>query len=473
MSELLRYISIPPLRIVGMVAFVAVMLSFIIWVNGMKKKNPQMIQSRKYFFIISAILLVLSIGALVVQKPQWGLDFTGGTVIHLAVEPDVEANQIREAITGFAETTENPDKFTDPRVQLSLEVTERGQNDKPQVKTAPEPVPADQSTESSKNETTETLTGEALTESGETTASAAAAAVAETTSAEKPVETTPAVAGSTGTGAFRQAIIQVKEIPTEQSNALVEHLGTVIGSVEIMKIETIGPTIGGELREKALLALIIALLAQLIYITFRFGTQFRYGLAADIALVHDLIIMVGFYTLFRKPIDSAFVAALLTIIGYSVMDSVVVFDRVRENLKLMKGRSYEEIVNMSLNQVVTRTASTSFTTIMTVFAIYYFGGATLQNFAFALLVGMISGTYSSLFIAAPLIVIFDNYSKSKQQKRVEERRTQLEAEAETKRKKKAETAAKPEVVVETDTEPEEELVQAAAGGNKSGRKRRR
>ncbi len=388
---MLQYINIPPQRILGMIIFLAIMLSFIIWVKGFRKRQRQLIKNRNIFFAISGLVILLSLGAILFKGLNFGLDFTGGTVIQLAVDPSVKTSDMRKLMAEYAKTSSVPAQFADPKIQMSLEVQEK--EIKPQ--------------EPSKD----------------------------TTKKEQPLSSGRKVK-------FRTCIIQVKEISSDEADKFIKFLKSKNALIEVMKIETIGPIIGKELESKALIALTIALFAQLIYITFRFGTQLRYGIAADIALIHDLIIMVGIYTLLGKPIDSPFVAALLTIIGYSVMDTVVVFDRVRENLKLMQGDSYEETVNISLNQVMTRTSATSFTTIIVLFAIYYFGGQTLHNFSLALLIGTVAGTYSSLFIASPLIVIFDNWVKAKEKQRAEERRRKLEQEALEKAKQKEEEEEK-------------------------------
>jgi len=215
-------------------------------------------------------------------------------------------------------------------------------------------------------------------------------------------------------------------------------------AVEIYKVESIGPVIGKELTRKAIIALVIALLFQLVYITVRFGSQMRYGLAADIALAHDLIIMVGIYSImsiFNKSVqvDSPFVAALLTVVGYSVMDSIVIFDRIRENLKVHSKESFEEVVNISVNQTMTRSINTLMTVLFPMFALYFFGGATLKSFAFALLVGLTSGAYSSIFIASPMLVMLDNFIKAKDKRQRDARSREL-SELEEQRKKAKEEA---------------------------------
>jgi preprotein translocase subunit SecF len=168
----------------------------------------------------------------------------------------------------------------------------------------------------------------------------------------------------------------------------------------------VGPTLGKEYLQKSLLALVIALGLQLLYIAFRFGNQLRFGVIADIALIHDVIVMVGIYALANRKADDAFLAALLTVIGYSVMDSIVIFDRIRENGRLMADQPYDRMVNTSLLQTMTRSVYTLVTVLIVLLALFFYGGDTLKNFAFALLVGVTSGAYSSIFIASPLLVMW-------------------------------------------------------------------
>ena len=196
-----------------------------------------------------------------------------------------------------------------------------------------------------------------------------------------------------------------KEIPLLKE-VIAEKLGG-----ELLKQESVGPTISKELRRNALIALLIALVAQVIYIAFRFGNNIMYGVIADIALIHDVIVMVGVYALMGKEVDSPFLAALLTVIGYSVMDSIVIFDRIRENLNMakahkIKGFDFEKLVNTSVVQTLTRSVNTIVTVLLTLIGIYFLGGETLKNFAFAIAVGTLSGAYSSIFLAASMVVSF-------------------------------------------------------------------
>ena len=170
------------------------------------------------------------------------------------------------------------------------------------------------------------------------------------------------------------------------------------------QIESVGPSLSREYLQKALLALVIAISIQFIYIAFRFGWNYIFGAVVVIALVRDSLMMIGIYALSGRRADDAFLAAVLTVIGYSVMDTIVILDRIRENIKLMPGEAYEKIVNTSIVQTMSRSVNTLATVVITLVALLAFGGASLQNFAFALLVGICSGGYHSIFYSAPLVV---------------------------------------------------------------------
>ena len=175
---------------------------------------------------------------------------------------------------------------------------------------------------------------------------------------------------------------------------------------DAVSITAIGPTLGGEYLRLALWALVIALSIQFLYIAFRFGWNYIFGLVTVIALVRDAAMMIGIYALADRPADDAFLAAVLTVIGYSVMDTIVILDRIRENTKIMAGRPYETIVNESIKQTMTRSVNTLATVVITLVALLALGGASLKNFAFALLVGICSGGYHSIFYSAPLVLVF-------------------------------------------------------------------
>lgn len=180
---------------------------------------------------------------------------------------------------------------------------------------------------------------------------------------------------------------------------------------DIRSVQEVGPKIGGELRRTAIMAVFISLLGILIYISYRFKFQFAVGAVA--ALFHDVLITLGIFSILQLEISLVVVAAFLTIVGYSLNDTIVVFDRIRENQKILRRESFSSITNISLNQTLSRTVITSFTTLLVVLVLYIVGGEVIHDFSFALLVGVIIGTYSSLFVASPIVLEWQIRSEAK------------------------------------------------------------
>ena len=178
-------------------------------------------------------------------------------------------------------------------------------------------------------------------------------------------------------------------------------------SVAVVGTEVVGPKIGAELQRKAILAVLYALGGMLVYIAFRF--EWIYGAAAVIAVFHDTLITIGLFSLFNKEITLTVVAALLTLVGYSMNDTIVTFDRIRENLKILRREELEPLINKSVNQTLSRTVLTSGLTLLTALALFIFGGQVLNGFAFALVCGIIVGTYSSVFVASPILIFWHNF----------------------------------------------------------------
>jgi preprotein translocase subunit SecF len=182
----------------------------------------------------------------------------------------------------------------------------------------------------------------------------------------------------------------------------------------IRDVEMVGPAVGAELRNKAVLATLYALAGMLVYIAFRF--EWIYGLGAVIACFHDTIITIGLFSLFDKEITMTVIAALLTLVGYSMNDTIVIFDRIRENLKFARRESLEQVMNRSVNQTLSRTVMTSGLTFLTVMALFIWGGPVLHGFSFALVCGIIVGTYSSVFVASPIVLFWHNYADKRKKK---------------------------------------------------------
>ncbi|MHB8907389.1 MAG: protein translocase subunit SecF [Syntrophales bacterium] len=182
------------------------------------------------------------------------------------------------------------------------------------------------------------------------------------------------------------------------------------GAYELRRIEVVGPKVGKDLTKKAILAIVFSWIGILIYVGVRF--EFRYALGGIIALIHDVLITIAFLSVFDKEFDLNIVAALLTIIGYSINDTIVIFDRIRENNRKNMKMSLFDVINISVNQTLSRTILTSFTVFIVLLVLFFFGGAVIHDFTFALLVGTVAGVYSTVFIASPIVLLFEKIKPS-------------------------------------------------------------
>jgi preprotein translocase subunit SecF len=212
-----------------------------------------------------------------------------------------------------------------------------------------------------------------------------------------------------------EVVIRTAELSSDQrglSGKIEDALTAVYGkdSFEIRRVEVVGPKVGSDLTRKAILALVFSWIGMLIYIAWRF--EFRYAVGGILALVHDVIITVGVFSLLNKEFDLNIVAALLTIIGYSINDTIVIYDRIRENVRKNVKQSLRDIINLSVNQTLSRTILTSFTVFLVVAILFFFGGAVIHDFAFALLIGVVVGAYSTVFIASPIVLAFEKIKPS-------------------------------------------------------------
>ncbi|MEA3508228.1 MAG: protein translocase subunit SecF, partial [Synergistota bacterium] len=192
--------------------------------------------------------------------------------------------------------------------------------------------------------------------------------------------------------------LQVEDEAVQQTLSV---LRDSFGELEVLRLEKVGPVVGEQLRKEAIIAVVIALVGILGYITLRF--RFRFGIASVAALLHDTIITLGVFSLTGREVSLPFIAAILTIVGYSLNDTIVVLDRVRENWKKLRQLGIESLINFSVNQTLSRTINTSLTTFLPVLALFLWGGPVIANFAFAFLVGIVVGTYSSIYISGALL----------------------------------------------------------------------
>ena len=189
-----------------------------------------------------------------------------------------------------------------------------------------------------------------------------------------------------------------------------------VSNFTVRNVQVVGPQVGAQLQKQAGLAILYSLLGMLVYLWFRF--ELIYGVAAVVAVFHDTLITVGAFSLTNTEISLTVIAAILTLVGYSMNDTIVVFDRIRENVKLLRRESLAEIVNKSINQTLSRTILTSGLTFLTVLSLYLFGGEVLRGFSFALVIGILIGTYSSIAIAAPMLVAYQEWRMSRSGRRV-------------------------------------------------------
>jgi len=286
--------------------------------------NIDFIGRRKIALMISALMIVISLGALVVKGLNFGIDFTGGTLVEVKFDKAPSIADVRSSIS--------PKGFGNAVIQQF--------------------------------------------------------------------------------GSPEEILIRVQNKDAENSstisNAILDGLSEkfTADAIEMRRVEFVGPQVGEELTQAGIMAVLIAMLAILVYVTFRF--EFRFALGADAALLHDITIVLGLFAITGKEFNLPVIAALLTVIGYSLNDTIVVFDRIRENFAANRKRKHPEneiiIVNHSINQTLARTLMTSFTTLLVVLALFILGGEVIHDFAFALIAGILVGTYSSIYVASPVML---------------------------------------------------------------------
>ncbi|MCP4574488.1 MAG: protein translocase subunit SecF [bacterium] len=292
----------------------------------------------KMAFMISVVLVVLSVVSLLIHGgPRLSIDFTGGSVLQVRIDPVPEVADIRATL--------------EAKGYRGVQVTDFGSVDEFLVTF---------------------LNPEAVEDGAEVT------------------EGVRGVTDTSGTLDAAQTLL----------NDLRE--GLAGSTIELRREESVGPKIGGELRTAAVNSVVAALALIVLYITVRF--VFRYGVAAIVALVHDVTLTLGVFSLLNLEVSLSIIAAFLTIIGYSLNDTIVVFDRIRENMKLRRKESYRQVINRSINECLSRTVLTSLTTFFVAGMLFLFGGPVIHDFAFALCFGVMVGTYSSMFIASPVLV---------------------------------------------------------------------
>ncbi len=344
------------------------------------------IGKRRICAAASGLVLLASIIAIPIQGIRMGIDFAGGTEVQLAFAPGVDASDgaIREVLTG------------------PLDIKE------PSVVRYGEP---------GANEYLIRFSGNINTEDEET-APADAAAGEGADAAEAPADEAVAAAQDEGAGAAEgDADVQGSDLIVRLTKALEG----AIGKVTIERVEFVGPRVGAELRDDGLKSLLFASIAILIYIAFRFNT--RYAPGAIVASIHDLLITAGVFVILGMEFDLRILAAMLAILGYSLNDTIIIYDRVRENMSLHTSLDLPTVLNDSVNQTLSRTVLTSGTTLLALLSLYFLGGPVIQPFAFAMILGVFVGTYSSMYIAAPVLLVLERrYGKGAAHEQAEKQR---------------------------------------------------
>ena len=294
--------------------------------QNLPKIRFDILKRSKLWFAISLLIIIPGIFCMFTKGFNFGIDFTGGTIIEMEFQQEVTLPQVRDVLREY-----NLDNAT---IQLSGDVSN--------------------------------------------------------------VE------------ASKDVMIRTMDLEENERKAVMASLKDEIGAYTVLREEKVGATIGGELITDALMATVISWILIILYVSYRF--EWRFGIAAILTLIHDVLIVLSVFSFLQKQVDSSFVAAILTIIGYSINDTIVIFDRIRENQRLhfKRGGDLNELANRSIYQTLTRSLYTVFTVLFTTFALYFFGGDTTKDFSFALLIGFFSGSYSSIFIASPLWVVLKN-----------------------------------------------------------------
>lgn len=294
--------------------------------QNLPKIRFDILKRSKLWFAISLLIIIPGIFCMFTKGFNFGIDFTGGTIIEMEFQQEVTLPQVRDVLREY-----NLDNAT---IQLSGDVSN--------------------------------------------------------------VE------------ASKDVMIRTMDLEENDRKAVMASLKDEIGDYTVLREEKVGATIGGELITDALMATVISWILIILYVSYRF--EWRFGVAAILTLIHDVLIVLSVFSFLQKQVDSSFVAAILTIIGYSINDTIVIFDRIRENQRLhfKRGGDLNELANRSIYQTLTRSLYTVFTVLFTTFALYFLGGDTTKDFSFALLVGFFSGSYSSIFVASPLWVVLKN-----------------------------------------------------------------
>src|ERR1051325_9359799 len=374
-----------------------------------KNTNFDFLGKKWPFIIASLVLTAAGIGSLIVKHgPSYGIDFNGGALMYLRFNQEPPIGKIRSALVSKIHGDVSVQQITGrPEVLVGTEVTgEKELNTNRQIiEDTLRSLFGDSSGKLDLNNASDGQIADRLRDP---------LLQANVPLSEQQLQDLVKAINAyrASKGGILHSIDELSAVPGVNP-AVLQALKQqcTLGPFTILSAEVVGPKIGADLRRQAILATLYALGGMLGYIAFRF--EWIYGMAAVLAVFHDTIITIGLFSLFNKQISLNVVAALLTLVGYSMNDTIVVFDRIRENLKILRREKLESLINISVNQTLSRTVLTSGLTLLTALSLRLFGGEVLNGFSFALVVGIVVGTYSSIFIASPILVFWQNFVESR------------------------------------------------------------
>lgn len=377
--------------------------------------NIDWVGKAKYFIAGSLLLLVIGIGDWVSKGGlRYGIDFKGGTLVYVrfAQQPPIEKLRSALAARGLGDSSiqEIRDLARPNNYEVVIGLEQKGEGDEALDAGKKTIVEVLQTTFGGSEAGKQNFNSARPEELAEVLTRRDALALGPGGSSERYTELARALTTyrDREQGGVLTDFAQLRTVEGASDGVIaVLRDAYYLGSYSILNAEIVGAKVGEHLRRQAITVTLYALAGMLVYIAFRF--EWVYGAAAVIAVFHDVLITLGFFSLFNFEISLTVIAALLTLVGYSMNDTIVIFDRVRENLRTMRREPFEVIVNRSVNQTLSRTILTSGLTFLTVLVLFLLGGEVLRSFAFALVVGVVVGTYSSVGIAAPLVVFWYRY----------------------------------------------------------------
>jgi preprotein translocase subunit SecF len=381
-----------------------------------KNTNFDFLGKKWPFIIVSLVLTVVGLGSLIAKGgPKYGIDFRGGTLVYVkfASQPPVE--KLRSALGAKLGGVPEVQEMTGQNeVIIGTDLRDDKEQEKGRaaiVETLATTFGAQQAGKLDLNNSGVQALADRLRGPLQT----AGAGLSEQQLQDLATNIKAFRDAPPRSGVLR-SLDELKNAPGITPQVLsVLNQETYLAPYSIRNIEIVGPKMGAELRRQAVYVVLAALAGMLIYIAFRF--ELIYGVAAVIAVAHDTIITIGLFSLLNEEITLTVVAALLTLVGYSMNDTIVVFDRIRENLKGSKRSGFDDLVNSSINQTLSRTVLTSGLTLLTALSLLLFGGPVLRGFSLALVIGIIIGTYSSVFIASPILIAGRDWMESRKKNR--------------------------------------------------------